>query len=615
KITGVPRAKLIGTDFCDYFTNPELARAGYKQVFDLGMVNDYPLTVQHLDGRVIDVLYNASVYKDAQGKVLGVFAAARDVTHQNQISNELRLKTQILENQKVALESLNVIAQSANHAKSDFLANMSHEIRTPLGAILGYSELMSNPDQPKNETLNCAYRIQRKIEILTELIDEILDLSKIEAGKLEVERIEFELLPELRETFVLLQERAQVKGLSFEVTFEGEIPQVISGCPRRVRQVLLNLVGNAIKFTAEGGVRIGAKVIPSVGSTANPSLSFVIRDSGCGLDLTQQQRLFQPFGQADSSVTRKYGGSGLGLVLSRHLAEALGGDVALLSSEVGHGSTFTFTLDPGPLTGVPMHEGLLKVDLKPINETPKNVFVANSRLKDLRILLVDDALDIQTLMRCFLEASSATVEIANNGAEAVRMGLEHHYDAVLMDMQMPILDGNEATRQLRAGGCTVPILALTANAMRGEREACIASGCDDYLTKPVRANTLVDAIEKIVGNSVPGSACVATQSELCDDPFVGPLVREFILALPARFAALCDAQQRLAWAEVSGLAHQLAGSAGAYGFPEMGRVAAKIEAQAKSNVDLPALTRSIAMFRTLCDGAVRGISPDHAPSS
>ena len=509
KFTGVPRAKLIGTDFCDYFTDPELARAGYKQVFDLGMVNDYPLTVQHLDGRVMDVLYNASVYKDGQGKVLGVFAAARDVTHQNQITHELKLKTQILKKQKVALENLNVIAQSANLAKSYFLANMSHEIRTPLGAILGYSELMANPDQPRDETLQCAYRIQRKIEILTELIDEILDLSKIEAGKLEVDRVEFLLQPELRETFALLQERAQVKGLSLEVTFDGEIPQSILGCPRRVRQVLLNLVGNAIKFTAEGGVRVIAKLIPSVSSAANPSLSFVIMDSGCGLDLRQQQRLFQPFGQADSSVTRKYGGSGLGLVLSRHLAEALGGDVALSSSEVGHGSTFTFTLDPGPLTGVSMLKGLQSVDLRPINEAPKNVFVANSRLKDRRVLLVDDSLDIQALMRVFLESSGATVEVANNGAEALGMALRHRYDVVLMDMQMPILDGNEATRQLRAGGYTAPIVALTANAMYGEREACIASGCDDYLTKPVRANALVDAIEKIINNSVAGAACVA----------------------------------------------------------------------------------------------------------
>ncbi len=385
-------------------------------------------------------------------------------------------------------------AEAANQAKSDFLANMSHEIRTPLGAILGYSELLAGPEQTKADVLHCTARIQKNIEQLTELIDEILDISKIEAGKLEIDRVQFALLPELSDTFTLLQDRATARDLAFDVDFDGEIPESISACPMRLRQILLNIGGNALKFTAKGGVRITVSLAPSA---PRALLTFVVSDTGCGLTSAQQDRIFQPFGQADSSVTRKFGGSGLGLILSRRLAELLGGDVALTQSRIGEGSTFTFTLDPGPLVGIPMLSGVSRESLKVRGDDPCDSFDASKRLAGLRILLVEDGPDNQILMTHFLTASGAIVASAENGAAAVKLCLANAYDLVVMDMQMPILDGYEATKQLRAKGCALPILALTANAMRGERDTCLSVGCDDYLSKPVKANLLVETVARL----------------------------------------------------------------------------------------------------------------------
>lgn len=225
---------------------------------------------------------------------------------------------------------------------------------------------------------------------------------------------------------------------------------------------------------------------------------FAIKDTGRGLSGEDQKRIFLPFSQADSSVTRKFGGTGLGLILARRLAEALGGNVVLKESDVNQGSTFVFSLDPGPLIGVPLLEGLTSLNLKARDESPRDPFVASEKLHDVRVLLVEDGPDNQILMAHILRASGAKVDSAVNGVEAVTMAAEQDYDIVLMDMQMPVLDGYEATKQLRAMGCTTPIVALTANAMRGERERCLAVGCVDYVAKPVKGHALISVVERIV---------------------------------------------------------------------------------------------------------------------
>ncbi|HYX37288.1 MAG TPA: chemotaxis protein CheB [Oligoflexus sp.] len=393
-------------------------------------------------------------------------------------------------------------AEAANSAKSEFLANMSHEIRTPLGAILGYAELLLNPEQERNDAIHYATRIRRNIEQLSELVDEILDIAKVEAGKLEVERVRFELLPELSETVALLDSRAKGQGLTFQLNFDGEIPQTILACPKRMRQVLLNIGGNALKFTQEGSVSITVRLMPATAGQTGKHLYFIVKDTGCGLSPEQQGRLFRPFSQADSSVTRKFGGTGLGLTLARRLAEALGGDVTLTESRLGQGSTFTFHLDPGPLDGVTTLTGLTTASLENIKLAISDRFVSSQRLTGMRVLLVEDGPDNQALMTYFLQQSGAVVELAVNGLEALGKAQSSAYDVVLMDIQMPVLDGYEATRRLKAAGYQTPIVSLTAHAMSGEREKCLSAGCSDYLSKPVKANVLIDVVARLANKKV-----------------------------------------------------------------------------------------------------------------
>ena len=424
---------------------------------------------------ILDLSLSFSPIKAEGAPATGLVVLSRDMTAEKRAQNELSHAREV--------------ADAASQAKSQLIANMSHEMRTPLAAIQGYAEMMYDSRQTVTERLHCIGRIRHHLKNITELVDDILDLSKVESGKTEICPVTFSLLPELGEIFALLQSQAWKKRLSFDVTFEGQVPETIHTDPSRFRQVLVNVVGNAIKFTERGGVKITIKLSPEATCA---KLCIVVADTGCGIGEEQKVALFQPFVQGDGSLTRPYGGTGLGLALSRRVAHTLGGDVTLIRSQPDRGSMFMITLDPGPREGVRMLENVTKNDLNVRQPTP--IILNERKLNGMRLLLVEDAPDIQILVSHFLKRSGAQVDVAADGYEGIKKARTGKYDLILMDIQMPVLNGYEATAQLLKDGFKIPIVALTAHAMKGTREKCLQAGCDDYLTKPINAAALIELI-------------------------------------------------------------------------------------------------------------------------
>ncbi|RMF81969.1 MAG: response regulator [Planctomycetota bacterium] len=413
--------------------------------------------------------------------------------------NELE---QEVERRSQALREALMKAEQANRTKSEFLANMSHEIRTPMTAILGYSENLLDDELPEDERKTAIQAIRRNGEHLLAVINDILDISKIEAGKLEIEKLVYSPIRVVAEVVDLLRGRAQERGIALEACFKGAIPEQIFTDPTRLRQVLINLVGNAIKFTEEGSVRIKVSLRAGEGD-AEPQLIFDVTDTGIGLSDQQMARLFAPFSQADSSTSRRFGGTGLGLVISRRLARALGGDVTV-RSRLGVGSTFRVAIGTGSLEGVRMIEcpDLAAFAKEEPSQRPQRVPAASEGASlNVRLLLAEDGPDNQRLLSFILKKAGAEITIVDNGVKAFEEALSAErdgrpFDVILMDMQMPEMDGYTATSKLRSEGYSRPIVALTAHAMSGDREKCIAAGCDDYATKPIDRAKLLETIRR-----------------------------------------------------------------------------------------------------------------------
>jgi signal transduction histidine kinase len=407
---------------------------------------------------------------------------------------DLHQKKMALMQKLKEVESLREAAESASRAKSNFLANMSHEIRTPLGAVLGFAELLRIKDQAPDDREHCINAITRNGQLLLQLLDDILDLSKIEADKIEVDRAPASMAELLQDIRTVHAHKASEKGIVLKIEAEGRLPREISTDILRLKQILYNIVGNSLKFTERGEIRVLVGYHPK---RYGGSLLFHVTDTGCGLSDAEAGRIFQPFMQADGSSTRRFGGSGLGLTISKRLAELLGGDVVLVESRPGLGSTFLLSCDPGPIDESQLVEGefLLKKEsgkgMGPID--------AGMRLDDLRVLVVDDSPDNRNLLSRIIGRFGAYVDTASDGSEAVTKALAGEFDVVLMDIQMPGTDGLEATAQLRSQGYRKPILALTAHAMKEEQGRCLKAGCDAHLSKPVNFRNLVKSIASYAG--------------------------------------------------------------------------------------------------------------------
>lgn len=377
-------------------------------------------------------------------------------------------------------------AERANQLKSTFLANMSHEIRTPIGAILGFLDLMKQPSTSPSDMMNFIATIDRNGHQLLRLIDDILDLSKVEAGKIQIQVSRMSLRELLADLNAMTSFRCREKGLDFKVKFIRPLPEFIESDVIRLRQILSNLIGNAIKFTEKGSIEF-------VVDQSDDSLSFLVCDTGIGLSSEQIEKLFEPFSQADPSITRKFGGTGLGLALSKKLTEALGGTVRVVESNLGTGSTFELKIRAVASRN---SQTFSVEDLSATTQKSSLVASQAMRLSHMKVLLVEDSPDNQVLVSRLLVAQGAEVEFAENGLVGIEKAIEKAYDVVLMDMQMPVCGGLEATQKLRQQGYDRPIVALTAHAMEDERRKAFAAGCTDYLTKPINKEKLISVLER-----------------------------------------------------------------------------------------------------------------------
>ena len=380
---------------------------------------------------------------------------------------------------------------------------MSHEIRTPIGAIKGFVRLMKSPKVKASDIANYTSVIERNTDQLLLLVDDILDLAKVESGKMTVEPTDFGLIELISDVGSVMNFRAREKGIGFELNIDGNVPEQVTSDPGRIRQVLSNIVGNAIKFTETGRVTLTVSYEDSL-------LRFNIKDTGMGIPGDRMPSLFKPFSQVDYSATRRFRGTGLGLILSRQLCRMFGGDLKLLNSKVGVGSEFQATLRilvPTDVRMVTAHETQLVTENISASEI-------GMQLRGIKILVVEDSPDNQELMQVLLQEAGANVEIASDGIEGVDKALNNEYDAILMDIQMPRMDGHEASKILRGRGYQPPVVALTAHAMKEERDRCLKSGFSDFLTKPIQQDLIVSTLAKAIEARAARKLTEATHLQL-----------------------------------------------------------------------------------------------------
>lgn len=490
--TTTPDGKLnYANERCLQFTGIE----SIEKFGEIWMTKIHPLDVDELSaawkcsmasGRKIEQEYrmiNADgIYRWFLGRSLPIRNKDKNIEYWIGTATDIDDQKNVL----AELEEAKELAEHANATKSAFLANMSHEIRTPLGAILGFSSLLKDNNLSENERDQYINTINRNGQSLTRIIDDILDLAKVEAGRLEVEEIDFSLFELMNEVADLFREKAKLKGIGLRLKIDQAVPDCISSDPTRLRQILINIIGNAVKFTAIDGVFVHVKLKQHIEGALR--IDVFVKDTGPGLSEEQKSRLFKPFSQGDNTMTRQFGGTGLGLVLSQRLSQALGGGITIEDCAPGKGSTFVISF-------VATVSKKSAFELLPVKEATK----FNSKLlplKDIKVLLVDDSLDNQFLVNRLLSKNGAWVELAGDGAQAVEKALANTYDIVLMDIQMPTMDGYQAIEILGQKNYNKPVIALTAHAMLEDQLKTKAAGFAGHLTKPIDVNELIESIKQ-----------------------------------------------------------------------------------------------------------------------
>ncbi len=507
-VTGLSHDELIGSDWTDYFTDHDKAIAGFQKViFSEGEVRNYELQLRHRNGNITPVLCNGSLYRDESGKILGVLGVARDITERRQAERD-----------RIAREA----AEEANRAKSLFLANMSHEIRTPMNAILGFAQvLMLDPSLTPRQAEH-VQTIARSGAHLLNLLNDILDVSKAEAGRTTLNEVDFCLHDILSDLEMMFRSRADAKGLQLLVEQDESVPRYVTADEGKLRQVLVNLMGNAVKFTETGRVSLRVRVDAVEGKTledkASLRLMAEVEDTGIGIPDADMDRIFDPFQQAATGV--KAGGTGLGLTISRKFVEMMGGELTV-TSYVGAGSCFRFEV--------------LMAQAGDIVEQKKQALRCVIGLEPgagpFRILVVDDIPDNRALLCELLRPVGFEIAEANNGVEALDIFDSWSPHAVLMDMRMPIMDGYEATRRIKAtaAGSAIPVIAITASTLEDALEQVMATGMYAYLCKPFRTEDLFEMLGKCLGLHYVFADDIADAS---DHIKAAPLTAESMAALP-----------------------------------------------------------------------------------
>jgi PAS domain S-box-containing protein len=606
-ITGIEREKLIGSDFFEYFTEPQKARGVYKEVFAKGFVIDSPLTLRHKAGKLTDVLFNGSVYKDDMGNVLGVVVVARDITDQKRFENEL---IEAKSNAERATEK----AEESTKLKEAFLANMSHEIRTPMNAIIGFSDILSKRKLGEQEK-EYVRTIKSAGENLLTIINDILDISKIEAGMMTFEENNFSVEEIFKSLNVMMMEKAKEKNLELSFTCDADVPDSLFGDPTRLTQIIINLTGNAIKFTQKGKVTVNVKVLTN--EEENTLLEFSITDTGIGIPQDKLEQIFERFRQAESHTTRKYGGTGLGLSIAKQLVELQGGTLTV-ASEFKVGSVFSFC--------IPYKKSKEVQAAAAIVEKTYNM----EDLFKLKILLVEDnQLNVKLILSLFSE-NSLKLQVAENGSVGIEKLKENdgstlhlsHFDIILMDMEMPVMNGYEAATYIRKElKSDIPIIAMTAHAMAGERERCLSLGMNDYISKPINASLLFEKINDLTVNAMIKRESENPTEPVCDLMYLNQtmggkkhLIKEimeaFLKQIPEELQSIDNAIEKTDYQIIKSFAHTMKSSVSIMGISALRPVLQEMEDLGTEGTDIEKIKQLNKKLHSICAQAMLEIEKE-----